>query len=145
MTIPKHLQGITRDEIDWKSKSNDYWREVLPMKTYAVTREKGTERPFTGEYTRFSEAGVYLCSNCGQELFSSDSKFEAGCGWPSFSDVAGQGLIDEKEDNSMMMERTEVLCSGCKAHLGHVFDDGPEPLGLRYCINSLALFHKKLP
>src|SRR5262249_8192185 len=115
------------------------WRKELTPEEYEVTRKKGTERAFTGKYWNNHEPGMYRCSCCGTELFRSDEKFDSGTGWPSFSPRASQRTGAREEDNSHFMRRTEVLCSKCDAHLGHVFPDGPEPGGLRYCINSASL------
>jgi peptide-methionine (R)-S-oxide reductase len=106
---------------------------------YAVLREKATERPFSGEYEHEQRSGTYVCAGCGQTLFESDAKFDSGCGWPSFTQPAAESHVDEERDITHGMVRTEVLCSSCNGHLGHVFEDGPAPNGLRYCINSAAL------
>ncbi|MDA0892482.1 MAG: peptide-methionine (R)-S-oxide reductase MsrB, partial [Proteobacteria bacterium] len=117
-------------------KDDAYWRGKLTPDEYHVLRQKGTERAFTGEYWNTTERGVYTCRGCGEVLFESESKFDAGCGWPSFDKPAAPNLIDEERDASHGMLRTEVLCQACGGHLGHVFPDGPTDTGLRYCINS---------
>ena len=120
-------------------KDEQYWREKLGPEEYHVCREKGTERPFTGEYWDTTTDGVYHCKCCGDPLFMSDSKFDAGCGWPSFFRPANAANIQETSDTTHGMRRVEVTCEKCGSHLGHVFEDGPEPTGLRYCINSASL------
>jgi peptide-methionine (R)-S-oxide reductase len=126
------------------TKSEDEWKKELSPEQFRVLRKKGTERAFTGEYWNNHEAGVYRCAGCGLELFASDTKFDSGTGWPSFYQPIEAEHVGAEEDNTLFARRTEVLCSRCGGHLGHVFEDGPKPTGLRYCINSAALkFEKK--
>ena len=120
-------------------KSEADWREELTPDEYHVLREKGTERAFTGAYWDSKDEGMYRCRGCGQELFSSETKFDSGTGWPSFYEVADSDAVELRPDNSFFMKRTEVLCSRCGGHLGHLFDDGPDPTGKRYCLNSCSL------
>lgn len=119
--------------------SDEEWQKILPKDVYYIARQKGTERPWTSKFENFHEIGTYYCAVCGNPLFKSDTKFESGCGWPSFYEPVSKSSIIYAPDNTHGMKRTEVMCGRCKSHLGHVFDDGPPPTGLRYCINGVVL------
>lgn len=121
------------------TKTDDEWREEMTPEEYAIMREAATERAFTGEYWDTKTPGIYHCRGCGAELFDSETKYDSGSGWPSFYAPVAESAVATKRDNSMMMERIEVLCANCEAHLGHVFPDGPQPTGLRFCMNSASL------
>ena len=125
--------------MDKVERSEEEWRELLTPEQYAVLRRKGTEPPFTGEYDHVFEPGVYRCGACGAELFGSETKYDSGCGWPAFYAPAAEDAVELETDASHGMVRTEVMCSSCGGHLGHVFPDGPHPTGVRYCINSASL------
>jgi peptide-methionine (R)-S-oxide reductase len=129
--VPSRSYAVTKTDEDWKKQ--------LSPEQYRIMRQAGTERAFTGKYWDHHEAGVYRCGACGQELFASDTKFNSGTGWPSFYQPVKKELVEEISDKTHGMERVEARCSNCGAHLGHVFDDGPNPTGLRYCINSASL------
>jgi peptide-methionine (R)-S-oxide reductase len=123
--------------------TEEEWKKILPADVYYIARQKGTERPWTSKFEKFDEAGTYYCAACGNALFKSDTKFESGCGWPSFYQPISKSSIIYTPDNTHGMTRTEVQCGRCKAHLGHVFEDGPPPTGLRYCINGVILDFEK--
>jgi peptide-methionine (R)-S-oxide reductase len=139
-TLPSKQNSAMQFPIE---KTNEDWQKELTPEQYRILREKGTERAFTGAYWDHHEIGLYSCAACGQELFESDSKFDSGCGWPSYFKPIQENVITEARDTSYGMVRTEVMCSKCGGHLGHVFNDGPPPTGLRYCINSGSLNFKQ--
>ena len=143
-SLPEHLRVGDLDKVEWATKTEDYWRSVLSPEQFAICRAAGTESPFSGKYCHFKEEGTFHCACCGLELFSSETKFESGTGWPSFAGAKDAGALKLRADNSHGMQRTEVLCGRCGAHLGHVFNDGPAPSKQRFCINSACLLHSQL-
>ncbi len=143
-TVPKTNNPVySHNDSKKVDLSNDEWKKLLPKDVYDVARLKGTERPYTSKFEKSKETGTYYCAVCGNPLFKSDTKFDSGCGWPSFYEPVSKTSIIYAEDNSYGMSRTEVMCGRCKSHLGHVFNDGPPPTGLRFCINGVVLDFEK--
>lgn len=134
-----HSQSADTMDTYEVQKTKEEWKKILSSDEYRILREKGTELPYVNEYYDLKKEGVYYCNACGQPLYASNTKYESGTGWPSFWKPIRPDVVDEKEDNTWFMTRTEIVCSRCGSHIGHVFDDGPEPTGLRYCMNSKAL------
>jgi peptide-methionine (R)-S-oxide reductase len=140
---PIKKRNIIEENGDNLNISDTDWKKILPADVYHIAREKGTERPFTGRYWNTKEGGTYYCAACGNPLFNSNGKFDSTCGWPSFFEPVTKESILYAPDNAYGMKRTEVMCSKCRSHLGHIFEDGPPPTGLRYCINSVILDFEK--
>ncbi|WP_241238041.1 peptide-methionine (R)-S-oxide reductase MsrB [Pseudoflavitalea rhizosphaerae] len=139
----KNNPAYSRTDSSKVNLTDEEWKKILPSEVYYIARQKGTERPWSSKFEHSKEIGTYYCAVCGNPLFKSDTKFESGCGWPSFYEPVTKGSIIYQPDNTHGMSRTEVLCGRCKSHLGHVFDDGPPPTGLRYCINGVVLDFEK--
>lgn len=136
----QNMESQPEDTMEYEVvKSEKEWKEILTSSEYRILRKRGTELPYVNEYSNNKKEGIYYCGACGQPLYSSEHKYDSGTGWPSFWKPIKPSVVGEKEDNSLFMSRTETVCSRCGSHLGHVFNDGPEPTGLRYCMNSLAL------
>jgi len=142
-TDKKANSVYSRTDTNKVNLTEEEWKKILPSEVYSIARMKGTERAWTSKFEKFDEIGTYYCAACGNALFKSDTKFESGCGWPSFYEPISKGSIIYAPDYTYGMERTEVMCGRCKAHLGHVFEDGPPPTGLRYCINGVVLDFEK--
>lgn len=138
----KYLYAVIYIMKEKLKKTDEEWKEILSPEEYRILRQKGTEPAFSGKYVENKKEGIYICAGCGEELFTSETKYDSGSGWPSFWEPIANEKIEEQEDNSHGMKRTEILCNKCGGHLGHVFEDGPRPSGLRYCVNSASLKFK---